>query len=668
MRAAPLDPGDRLVDGASPLGGLALLVGAGLVLLTLAAYGRVGALGFVSLDDPQYVSANPVVLRGLTLEGVRYAFTTTDLGNWHPLTWLSHMLVVELAGAEPWAHHVANLVLHLGCVALLFWFAWRTTGALWAAALAAGVFGVHPLHVESVAWVAERKDVLSTLFWLLAMLAHVRWAETGRRRWYGATVVALALGLMSKPMLVTLPLALLLLDAWPLRRWRGTAREGGLGAGRLVLEKLPLLALALVAGAVTLWAQSAAGAMQALETPSLAVRLANAVRSTGIYLLQTLWPTQTAVFHPYPAEIPGLQVALAAGTIAGLTALAFALRRRAPWWALGWLWFLLTLLPVLGIVQVGAQAHADRYVYVPHIGLFLGVAFGLERLTAGLRRARAVRFFLALGLLAGGLEATRLQVAVWRDDRSLFEHAIEVTGGSYLAYDYLGRALQAEGRLDEAMAQYRASIRLRPRFASAHVNLGNALEASGDAAGALESYREATELAPGLAEAWVNLGGALGRAARHEEAATALERALELAPSDPAAHMNAALNDLLRGHGAGATEHFREAVRLQPELAREDQALIFAWRRATAADPAARDGELAATIAADALARRGARDLQALEVLAAAEAERGRFDEAKRRAEQALDLARAAGRVEVLARLEAALQAYRSGEPLRIAR
>jgi tetratricopeptide (TPR) repeat protein len=645
-----------------------LPLGAGLLLLTLAAYWRVGALGFVSLDDPQYVSANPVVLRGLSAEGLRYAFTTTDLGNWHPLTWLSHMLVVELWGVEPGAHHVANLVLHLGCVALLFWFAWRTTRALWAAALAAGVFGVHPLHVESVAWVAERKDVLSTLFWLLAMLAHVRWAETGRRRWYGATAAALALGLMSKPMLVTLPLVLLLLDAWPLRRWRGTASSGGATGGRLVIEKLPLLALSVTAGAITLWAQSAAGAMGALESPSLGLRLTNALRSTGIYLLQTLWPTQTAVFYPYPNEVPGLQVALAAVAIAGLTVLALALRRRTPCWAFGWLWFLLTLAPVLGIVQVGAQAHADRYVYVPHIGLLLGVAFGLERLTAGLRRVRAVRFFLALGLLAGGFEATRLQVEVWRDDRRLFEHAIEVTGGSYLAHDYLGRALQAEGRLDEAIAQYRASIRLHPRFASAHVNLGNALEASGDSAGALESYRQATQHAPELAEAWVNLGAALGRAARYEEAATALARALELAPGDPAAHMNAALNDLLRGHGAGATEHFREAVRLQPELASEDQALIFAWRMATDPDPAARDGDCAATIAADALERSGGRGLQALEVLAAAEAERGRFDDARRLAEQALDLARPAGLAEVTARLEAALQAYRSGKPLRIAR
>jgi tetratricopeptide (TPR) repeat protein len=662
MSAPPTEPTDR---DAAPRRRGAVGVALGLVLLALAAYWHVGGLGFVSLDDPQYVSANPLVLRGLTVEGLRYAFTTTDLGNWHPLTWLSHMLVVELAGPAPAAHHLANLLLHLACVVLLFAFAARTIRVPWAAALAAGIFAVHPLHVESVAWVAERKDVLSTVFWLLAMLSHLRWAETGRRGWYVATCAALVLGLMSKPMLVTLPLALLLLDVWPLRRWRGVAVEGGFPAGRLVLEKLPLLALAFVAGLVTLWAQAVAGAMQAMEPPTSGLRLANAVRSVGIYLLQTVWPSDLAVFYPYPASMPLVQVALAAAALVAISLAAVALARRAPWLPVGWLWFLLTLAPVLGIVQVGSQAHADRYTYVPHIGLFLALAFGLERLTARLGQARWVRFVLALALLGGAVAATRAQVEVWRDDRSLFEHAIEATGGSHVAHDSLGRALQAQGRLDEAVAQYRASILLRPDFASAYINLGTALEAGGDATGALESYRSATELAPGLAEAWVNLGGALARAREHEQAAVALERALEIAPRDALAHMNAALNELLRGRRASAVDHFRAAVEARPELGRDDQALLFAWMMATDPDPAARDGELAAQIAQAALERSGGRSLPALEALAAAEAECGRFEQATRLAEQALQAARAAAVGELVARLEVALQAYRARKPLR---
>ena len=640
-------------------------VAVGLIALTLAAYGGVGELGFVSLDDPQYVSANPVVLRGLTPEGLRYAFTTTDLGNWHPLTWLSHMAVAQLAGADPSAHHVANLLLHLTCVLLLFAFAVRTTGALWAAALAAGVFAVHPAHVESVAWVAERKDVLSTVFWLLGMLFHARWAQSGRRGWSVATAVALALGLMSKPMLVTLPVALLLLDVWPLRRWRPTAADGGLGAGRLVLEKLPLFALALVAGLVTMWAQAAEGAMDAMQPPALGMRLANAVRSVGIYLAQTVWPHDLAVFYPYPAALPLVQVVLAAAAIVVLSGAAIALARRAPWLLVGWVWFGLTLAPVLGVLQVGSQAHADRYVYVPHIGLFLALAFGLERLTAGLRAVRPARIGLAVVLFAAGALATRTQVALWRDDRTLFEHAIEVTGGSHIAHDNLGRALQSEGLVDEAIEQYRAAIGLRPDFASAYVNLGTALEAKGDLPAAEESYREATRRAPRFAEAWVNLGAALGRGRDHDAAAEALERALELAPDDPAAHMNAAINDLLRGQRASSVAHFRAAVRARPELGRDDQALMFAWMMATDPDEAVRDGELAATIAAAAVQRGGGRNPAALEVLAAAEAERGRYEEAAQWAQRALELARSGAPAELVARLEVALRAYRAGRPLR---
>jgi protein O-mannosyl-transferase len=639
--------------------GLAFALALGLALLTLAAYSGAQTLGFVSLDDPQYVVTNPIVLRGLTSDGLRYAFTTTDLGNWHPLTWLSHMAVAQLAVAAPAPHHEVNVALHLACVVILFAFLTQTTRAPWPAALAAGLFAVHPLHVESVAWVAERKDVLSTLFWLLAMLAHARWAATGRRACWWGTIAAMALGLMSKPMLVTLPLALLLLDFWPLRRF------GRVSASRLVLEKLPLFALAVAASAVTLWAQAAEGAMKAIERPSLGLRLANAVRSCGVYLLQTVWPVDLAVFYPYPDSIPASDVALAALALVALSAGAWLAVRRAPWLTMGWLWFLVTLLPVLGLVQVGAQAHADRYVYVPHIGLFAALAYGIERLAARGPVARFSNVAMSLAALGACTVLTRAQVSLWRNDHVLFEHSIEAAGGSPVAHDALGRALQAEGKLGPAMEQYRAAIRLRPSYASAWVNLGTALDGSGDAAGALACFETATQAAPELVEAWVNLGSALGRSQRPAEAAAALDRALALDPDHPGALLNSALNDFLRGERPRAAAHFRRAVAVDPALRDDDQALVFAWMLATDSDAAARDGELAGGIALAALERRGARDVQALEILAAAEAERGRFDAAIERALAALAAAESSGLEQDAARLRAELELYRAGRPMR---
>jgi len=638
---------------------LAFALALGLALLTVAAYSGVTALGFISLDDPQYVAANPIVLRGLTSGGLRYAFTTTDLGNWHPLTWLSHMAVAQFAGATPAPHHAVNVALHIACVVLLFAFLDQTTRAPWIAALAAALFAVHPLHVESVAWVAERKDVLSTLFWLLAMITQARWATTGRRAWWWGTLAAMALGLMSKPMLVTLPIALLLLDVWPLRRLGRTP------IARLVGEKLPLFALAVAAGAVTLWAQAAEGAMKAIERPSFGLRLANAVRSCGVYLLQTVWPVDLAVFYPYPSSIPALDVLLAALALIALSAGAWLAARRAPWLTVGWLWFLVTLLPVLGLVQVGAQAHADRYTYVPHIGLFAALAFGIERLAARGNLARFTNVAMSVAALCACTVLTRAQVSLWQNDHVLFEHTIEAAGGSPVAHDALGRALQAEGKLGPALEHYRAAIQLRPSYASAWVNLGTALDASGDAPGALSSFEKATQAAPELVEAWVNLGSSLARAQRPAEAAAALDRALALDPDNPGALMNSALNDFLRGERPRAAAHFRRAATADPALRDDDQALMFAWLLATESDAAARDGELAGDIARKALERRGAQDVQALEVLAAAQAECGHFEAAVERAQAALAAAESNGRDQDAERLRAELELYRAGRPMR---
>ncbi len=650
---------------AGALAAAALLLAA----LTAVAYGQIAELGFVSFDDPQYVSANPVVLRGLSLEGLRYACTSTELGNWHPLTWLSHMLVVELFGPAPGAHHVSNLILHVASVVLLFTWLVRATGSPWPSALAAGLFGLHPLHVESVAWIAERKDVLSTAFLLLALHAWTSWVRAGKPRHFAFALAAFAAGLMSKPMLVTLPVLLLLLDFWPFGRWKGHGETGGRSVSALLREKAPYFALSLACAVAAYFAQSSAGSLRGGESFDLLTRAANAVRSCGVYLLQTVWPADLAVFYPYPPRIPMLEVAAAGLALVALSAACIARFRRAPYLLVGWLWFLVTLAPVLGLIQVGDQAHADRYTYLPHIGLFVAITWGLDEilgLLGSLRVARGIRIGVIALVLGAALYSARAQVRTWRDDQTLFSHALAATKGNYLAHDYLGRALQSRGRASEALEHYRAAIALRPSFASPYVNLGGALESLGQPEAAIESYRRAIEVEPGLAFAHANLGAALGALGRHGEAAEVLAAGLVAAPSDAGLLANAALNDLALGERARAVERFRRALEVEPGLIGHPQALYFAWLMATDPDPACRDGELARRIAVDAVRQSGARAPMSLEALAAAQAELGRFDQAVLEAQQALALSEAAGQQQVAGRLREALALYRAGRPLRI--
>jgi len=654
-------------QGATPSRRPASLgLAAALVALTLAAYAGVTALGFVDFDDPQYVTANEAVLRGLTPEGLRYAFTSTAMGNWHPLTWLSHMLVVQLAGAEPPAHHIANLALHLVSVLLLFWLLLRTTGRRWPSALAAALFAVHPLHVESVAWVAERKDVLSTVFWLLALHAWVGWARTREVRWYAATALAFVAGLMSKPMLVTLPFTLLLLDVWPLGRWRGTGAPGGQTLGRLLLEKVPLLALTAVWSWITLFAQRREGAMEFGDTIPPGLRAANAVRSVGVYLLQTLWPADLAIWYPYPEPLPAAQVALAAVAIVAVSGLCLVAWRRAPWATVGWLWFLGTLVPVLGLVQVGNQAHADRYTYVPHLGLFAALAWGAASLVRGPAVRRGLVAAGAAVVLAACILATAAQVRTWRDDESVFAQAIAATGGNTLAHDKLGHLRQLQGRPEEAVEHYREVLRARPTLATAHVNLGTALQQQGDLVGARASYRRALELDPETANAWSNLGVLLAGEGRHQEAEEHFARSLERSPRKAGVLVAAALNDLGRGDRRSAASRFRRAAGLDPGSLDHPEALRLAWALATDADPAVRDGELARRVAQRRVDRGGGRDPAVLEVLAAALAACGEFDRARETAERALALLGADAPPATAARLEQARELYASGRAVHV--
>jgi Flp pilus assembly protein TadD len=539
------------------------LAAALLAMLTVAVYAPVRHHAFVDYDDTLYVTDNPEVQRGLTLDGLRYAFGVAA-ANWHPLTILSHMLDCEIFGLHAGGHHLTSLALHVVDAELLLLILAGMTGALWPSAWVAALFALHPLHVESVAYVAQRKDVLSTLFFLLTIAVYARYAARPGFWRYAAVVVCLALGLAAKPMLVTLPFVLLLLDLWPLGRARAST------AFRLVVEKLPLLALSAADSAVTVAFQARSGAVGSLGAYPLGMGVANALTSTVDYLGQTLWPVRLACFYPYPASIPPWRVAGAACLLLAVTALALSCWRRAPYLIVGWLWYLGTLVPVIGVVQVGLQARADRYTYVPLIGIFIMVAWGTRDLALKVAHradGTGVRRVLAgLGVLAvvACTVVSRAQVGTWRNSATLFAHAIAVTDGNFLAHNNLGLARQRAGDLDGAEAELREALRLAPDYVDAHFNLGLTLERQGRLDAAVAEYVEVLRRAPAHARALASLG-----AARHEQgdldgAVADLRRALALHPDLLEAHVN--LGAVLHAQGdlASAAAEYTAALRLAP--------------------------------------------------------------------------------------------------------
>ena len=454
-----------------------LLFAAALALLTLAAFEPSLANRFVNLDDTLYVTANPMVRKGLTWEGFVWAWTANVANNWHPLTLLSQMVDCQLFGVNPAGHHLMSLLLHLANVLLLFEVLRRMTSTAGRStagrsAAVAGLFAVHPLHVESVAWVAERKDVLSALFWILAMGAYHRYALRPSIGRYLVVALAMALGLMAKPMVVTLPFVLLLLDVWPLGRLRLDEPDWGRRLMRLTAEKLPLLGLSAAASLVTLQYQTTS--LVSLESLPWRVRLANSAVSYAVYIGKTLLPRHLAVFYPIPLEIPAWKAVGAAVLIAALTALAAWKVRQAPWLLVGWLWFLGTLVPVIGLVQVGRQAMADRYTYLPSIGLFLAICWGLPALAASRRWRAALAVSAVLALLAL-TAATRAQVHHWADSVTLYRHALAVTRGNYVANIGLARALASRRDWSGAAEQYRAALALRPGLRGVPKALAQAL-------------------------------------------------------------------------------------------------------------------------------------------------------------------------------------------------
>jgi Tfp pilus assembly protein PilF len=512
-----------------------------LAAITLVAFWPATDARFVDLDDDCYVTNNPHVQTGLTAEFIAWALTTTACSNWHPLTWLSHILDYELYRLNPIGHHLTSLLLHVANVLLLFVVLRKLAGAIWPSAVVAALFAVHPLHVESVAWVSERKDVLSTLFLLLTMLAYVGYARRGGRARYLLVVVLYALGLMSKPMLVSLPLVLLILDWWPLGRMQGTVDSGQGIAGRsvasLVVEKLPLLVLAAVSCTVTYLIHYFTPDISRIGHLPLSLRVDNAILSCASYLVKTVWPVGLAVQYPHPlTSILIWQLIVSAVLLVGITVLAVLTRKRRPYVLAGWLWYVVTLLPVIGLVQTGEQGMADRYTYVPLVGVFIAIAWTMAGVTS-----RWVRAAVAAVVIAVLMGCTSVQVGHWRDSVSLFTRALAVTKDNYVAHMNLGVALEKQGRTEEARRQYEAALRLQPEYPRALYNYGVLLQRTGDLDKAEQYYRKALHSWPGFVDARYNLGVIYDELKKPENAIREYKAVLKLAPKYLQARNNLAI-------------------------------------------------------------------------------------------------------------------------------
>jgi tetratricopeptide (TPR) repeat protein len=580
------------------------------VLATIAAYGRVAGFGFIeNYDDSIYVTQNPHVRTGWTLANVAWAFSRQCAGNWHPLTMLSHMTDCQLFGLSPGPPHLVNLLLHVLDTLLLFYVLSLSTGRAWPSLFVAGLFALHPTHVESVAWVAERKDVLSTLLWLLTMWAYVGYARRGGPTRYAAVIVLFAIGLLAKPMLVTLPFVLILFDYWPLDRIRAT-REPNPARGvraapmtRILLEKLPLLLLVVVSVALTLRAQKSVGALSDTVSLPLALRVSNAFLAYAAYVSKLVLPRGLAALYPYPVTIELGAVLAAALALLAVTALLVGWRRQAPYALVGWLWFLGTLVPVIGIVQVGSQSMADRYTYVPHIGLDIAIAWGCAEAVRRWRVGRTAVVAAATAVLMALSVVTWIQVGYWKDGRSLFGHAIEVTSGNFIAYSNYGVDALAAGRLDEALTSFQTAVRINPRYATGLYNLGVALRKKAMYPQAVEALTKSLAIAPRDPRTETNLAMALAVQQRFTESFPHYEAALRLAPDESevrVSYSNALSNYGAQlgqtGHRDEALRHFQRALEVNPGNDAARRNLEYEQGRAapragsSAAAPAARPG------------------------------------------------------------------------------
>jgi tetratricopeptide (TPR) repeat protein len=653
-----------------------------LVSITWLVFGQTLGHDFVNFDDHAYVYDNPLVTKGISVDGVIAAFVHSHARNWHPLTTISHMLDCQLYGLKAGGHHCTNVLLHTVAVLLLFAVLREMTGALWRSAFVAAVFAIHPLHVESVAWVAERKDVLSAVFFMLTLLAYLRYARAPSIGRYLAVTFLFALGLMSKPMLVTLPFVLLLLDYWPLHRFEkfSSAKSKGktdyrLGRQsipqRLFLEKIPLLALSAVSCAATLLVQrQSAGSIDQLP---FIWRINNALVTYVVYIWQMFWPVRLGVFYPHPNNrLSFWEVILAIALLIAATATALLLRKRRPYILTGWFWYLGMLGPVIGVVQVGEQAHADRYTYLPHIGLYLLTVWTAIDLTAFWRRRREILCVAAITIVAALSCCAFIQTSYWKNSERLWTHALEVTSNNDVAHNNLGFLFLRRGELDKAISHFQTALNIRSGNAEAHYNLGaalihnnlgNALVRKRLANEAIAHYEEAVRLRPDYADAHYNFGSVLLEEGRIDEAIAHWEKALAIQPSDADVHTSLGNALLHKGLVKDAMVHYQKALEISPQdaLARNN----LAWILATSADASIRNGPKAVELAEQAVQLVRGRDPNFFRTLAAAYAESGRFSEAIDAAQRSREIATPQDSAGLVSTLEREIALYRTGTPLR---
>jgi protein O-mannosyl-transferase len=549
-----------------------------LVAITWLVFGQTVRYDFVNYDDNEYVYANPAITSGLNPHGIIYAFSGRHARNWHPLTTLSHMLDCQLWGVRAGGHHLTNVVLHTIAVVLLFLVLQQMTGAIWQSAFVAALFAIHPLHVESVAWISERKDVLSAVFFMLTLGAYVRYVRSPSIGRYLTMSILFALGLMSKPMLVTLPFILLLLDYWPLKSFAVRSSPK-----RLILEKIPLLALSAAGGFVTLWMQQSSVAHT--EELPLIWRVANGLVTYAIYLRQMIWPVGLAVFYPHHGDqLPVWEIGLAIVLLGLVSAGAIALRHKRPYLVTGWFWYLVMLLPVIGLIQVGSQAHADRYTYLPQIGLYLLLAWAITDALQGLTASQPSLFrrlpkpsLLGASRLPRRILGATASVAIialawcayvqashWRNGESLWGHALAVTSGNFLAHDGLGECLANRGRLDEAIDQFQKALNIAPGYPELETNLILALTRKGRTAEAITHLQALLKEHPNDAQTHYSLGNALRKKGDSQGAIAAYEKALSIQGRYPAAHYSLGIALDQNGQIDEALAHYQEAVKEQP--------------------------------------------------------------------------------------------------------
>ena len=698
-----------------------------LAAITWVVFGQTLRHDFLNYDDNRYVYENPEVTRGLTIHGIVWAFTNRHANNWHPLTSISHMLDCQLFGLNPGGHHFVNVFLHTVAVILLFLVLRAMTGSIWRSAFVAAVFAVHPLRVESVAWISERKDVLSAVFFMLTLGAYARYARQPSLGRYVAMSILFALGLMSKPMLVTVPFVLLLLDYWPLGRFagRGTNR-------RLIFEKIPLLLLSIALCTVTLWAQTRG--MVGVEKLPLVLRVNNALVTCVIYLQQMIWPVRLAVFYPHPEDSLQLwEVALAVGVLAIITTGAIALRHRFAYLITGWFWYLVMLAPVIGIIQVGSQAHADRYTYLPHIGLYLAVTWAASDALAF--RPHRKRILDALAVLAIATLSWRawIQTSYWRNSESLWLHTLAVTSENPVAHNSFGILLLRQDRVNEAIDQFQRALNIDPTYgdahnnlsvaltrkglpdeaiahlrmfltsypeeAKAHYNLGNALLQKGELNDAIAAYEKALSIQSNYAEARYNLGIAFQQSGRIDEAIAQYQKALQDKPDYAEAYYMLGNNLLVKGRIDEAIESYQQALRIRADYpqvqnniglalmqkGRPSEAIAhwektlqirsdfvdalnnLGWVLATYPEASIRNGARAVALAERAYQLSGDKKPAILRTLAAAYAESGRFTEAMDIAQRGLELAKTQGNSVLASIFEGDIALYQANAPVRTA-